>query len=96
MFGSTSNTGLGTIVSLTTQIDALQKSLAMTTDPSAKAFIQAQIAVYTAQLSAEAQHQQTQADASANLLNGLGLFATLTGVVGNQAPSIINLFKIGH
>lgn len=87
--------GLGTIVSLTTQINALQTAMNQTTDPAAKAIISAQLAVLTAQLSAEAQHQQSQADASANLLNGLGLFATLTSVVGNGAPSILALFKRG-
>lgn len=86
-------TGLGTIVSLTTQIAALQQALNQTTDASAKAIIGAQLAVLSAQLSAEAQHQQSQADASANLLNGLNLFSTLTGIVGTSAPTIINLFK---
>ena len=96
MFGSGSSSGLGAIVSLTTQINALQNALAQTADPAAKAIISAQLAVLTAQLSAEAQHQQSQADASANLLNGLGLFSTLSGIVGGNAPSIINLFKLGR
>lgn len=84
---------LGTIVSLTTQINALNSTLNQTTDPAAKAIISAQISVLSAQLQAEAAHQQAQADASANLLNGLGLFATLSGLVGTSAPTVINLFK---
>ena len=81
------------IVGYTVQLNALQTQLAATTDPAAKAFIQAQVAVLSAQLSAEAQHQQAQADASSNLLNGLGLFTTLTSAVGSAAPSILALFK---
>lgn len=84
---------LSDIVSLTTQIKALQNAINTTNDPSAKAILNAQLQIVSAQLEAEAQHQQSQADASANLLNGLGLFATLAGVAGNSAPSIINLFK---
>ena len=84
---------MSTIVASTTKIAALNAALASTTDPSAKAFIQAEIAVETAALSANAQHQQAQADASANLLNGLGLFATLGQVVGTSAPTILGLFK---
>jgi hypothetical protein len=95
MFGQT-GTDMGTVVSLTTQIQALTQQLNMTADPTVKAMLQGQIAVTTAQLAAVAQHQQAQADASANLLNGLALFATLSGVVGTSAPTILNLFKIGH
>lgn len=84
---------LSTIVASTTKIAALNDALTKTTDPSARAFLQAEIAVETAGLSANAQHQQAQADASANLLNGLGLFATLTQVVGTGAPTILTLFK---
>ena len=84
---------LADITSLTTQIAALNQQADLTTDPAARAILHAQVQVLTAQLTAEAQHQQAQADASANLLNGLGLFATLSGLVGNNAPTIINLFK---
>lgn len=83
---------MSTIISLTTQINALQSQLAVATDPSVKSMLTSQIAVAEAQLQAEAQHQQSQVDASNNLLNGLGLFATLNASVGSLAPSIISLF----
>ena len=81
------------IVGYTVQLNALQAAETTTADPAAKALLQAQISTVTAQLSAEAQHQQAQTDASSNLLNGLGLFSTLTNAVGSAAPSIISLFK---
>ena len=81
------------IVGYTVQLNALQAQAATATDPAVKAFLQSQIATVTAQLSAEAQHQQVQADASSNMLNGLGLFQTLSQTVGQAAPAIINLFK---
>ena len=81
------------IVGYTVQLNALQSQLAGATDPMIRAFLQTQISTISAQLSAEAQHQQAQADASSNLLNGLGLFTTLTNAVGSAAPSIISLFK---
>ncbi len=84
---------LDTITTLTVQIGALQAQADKTTDPSAKALIVAQIGMLTAQLSATAQHAQSQADASANLLNGLGLFSTLSSTVGTLAPTILSLFK---
>ena len=84
---------LSVIVGYTTQISALQAQLATATDPTVKAFLQSQIGVLKAQLSSEAQHQQAQADASSNLLNGLGLFATLSQTVGTAAPAIISLLK---
>ena len=80
------------IVGYTVQLNALQTQLATATDPTVKAFLQSQIGMVSSQLSAEAQHQQAQADASSNLLNGLGLFTTLTSAVGGAAPSIIALF----
>ncbi len=83
---------LSNITSLTVQIGALQQQLANITDPGAKSLIQAQVMMLQAQLSAEAQHAQAQVDASNNLLSSLGLFATLSGIVGSAAPSIINLF----
>jgi hypothetical protein len=86
-------TDLGTIVSLTTQINALQSQIAMTSDPTVKAVLNSQLAVATAQLTSEAQHQQSQIDASNNLLNGLGLFGTLSNTVGTLAPTILGLFK---
>ena len=79
------------IVGYTVQLGALQQQLASTTDPTVRAFLQAQISTISAQLSAEAQHQQAQADASSNLLNGLGMFATLSNTVGTMAPSILAL-----
>jgi hypothetical protein len=81
------------LVGYTVQLSSLQAQAATVTDPTVKAFLNSQIATVTAQLSAEAQHQQSQADASSNLLNGLGLMTTLTQVVGTAAPSIIGLFK---
>ena len=81
------------LVGYTVQLSSLQQQVATVTDPTVKAFLNSQIATVTAQLSAEAQHQQSQADASSNLLNGLGLMTTLTQVVGTAAPSIIGLFK---
>ena len=80
------------IVGYTVQLGALQQQLASTTDPTVRAFLQTQIATISAQLSAEAQHQQAQADASSNLLNGLGMFATLTNAVGGLAPTIVGMF----
>ena len=84
---------LDTITSLTVQINALENQVATTTDPSAKAYLQAQVAVLNAQLAAVAQHAQSQADSSSNILNNLGLFATLQAGVGTLAPTILALFK---
>jgi hypothetical protein len=84
---------LSTITGLTVQINALQQSKNSVTDPAAKALLDAQIAMLSAQLSAAAQHAQAQSDAQSNILDNLGLFATLSSTVGNAAPSIIALFK---
>lgn len=84
---------LSQLTTLTVQIDALEKGLNQMTDPAAKSLVQAQIVMLQAQLSAQAQHMQTQADASNNLLDQLGLFQTLNNMVGNVAPAIISLFK---
>ena len=84
---------LSNIVTLTNQISALQQQAAVATDPTVKGFITSQIAVAESQLQAEAQRQQNQVDASNNLLDGLGLFATLNNTVGSLAPSIVSLFK---
>lgn len=84
---------LSGITSLTVQINALQTAKAQVTDPNAKALIDAQIAMYSAQLSAAAQHAQSQSDAQGNILDSLGLFSTLTAAVGSGAPAIIALFK---
>ncbi len=81
------------IVGYTVQLSALQAQLAAATDPTVKAFLQSQVSTVSAQLTAEAQHQQAQADASSNLMNGLGLLGTLTNAVGTAAPSILALFK---
>lgn len=85
-------TDLNAIVSLTTQLSALQAAQATATDATVKALLAAQITTCTAQLSGEATHQQAQLDASNNTLNTLGLFSTLTSAVGNAAPTIISLF----
>jgi hypothetical protein len=84
---------LSHISSLTVQINSLQTAQAGVADPGAKALIGAQITMLSAELSSEVAHAQSQADASSNLLSGLGMFSTLTGVVGSAAPSIISLFK---
>lgn len=84
---------LTTIVTLTNQISALQAQATAATDPTVKAMLQSQIAVAESQLQAEAQHQQSQVDASNNLLSNLGLFATLSNTVGSVAPSIVALFS---
>ena len=81
------------IVGYTVQLSALQSQLAAATDPTVKSFLQAQIATISAQLSAEAQHQQAQADASSTIMSSLGLFATLSNAVGTAAPSILALFE---
>ena len=88
-----STVDLSNITGLTVQINSLQQAKAQLTDPNAKALLDAQIAMYSAQLSAAAQHAQAQADSQSNILDSLGLFATLSSVVGSQAPSIIALFK---
>jgi hypothetical protein len=83
---------LSAITGYTVQLNALQAQASSATDPAVKAMLNSQIAVVTAQLSGEAQHQQSQLDASNNTLNTLGLFSTLTAAVGNAAPTIISLF----
>lgn len=84
---------LSKITGLTVQINSLQTAKNSMTDPNAKSLIDAQIAMLSAQLSAEAQHAQAQSDAQSNILDNLGLFATLSSTVGQAAPSIIALFK---
>ena len=81
------------IVGYTVQLSSLQSQINATTDPTVKAFLQSQISTVSAQLAAEAQHQQAQADASSTIMNSLGLFATLSNAVGTAAPSILALFK---
>jgi hypothetical protein len=81
------------LVGYTVQLNSLQAQAAAAVDPTVKAFLNSQITTVTAQLSAEAQHQQSQADASSTLLSGLGLMSTLTTAVGSAAPSIVALFK---
>jgi hypothetical protein len=84
---------LSKITGLTVQINSLNQAKAAMTDPAAKSLIDAQITMLSAQLSAEAQHAQSQSDAQSNILDNLGLFSTLTAAVGSSAPSIIALFK---
>jgi len=88
-----STVDLSQIVQLTNQIAALQAQMQAASDPTVKALLQSQISVAEAQLQAMAAHQQSQIDASNNLLDGLGLFATLNNSIGSLAPSIIGLFK---
>jgi hypothetical protein len=84
---------LSQITSLTVQIDSLQKQIPTITDPNVRALLDAQVRMLQAQLTATAQHMQAQADASNNLLDGLGLFQSLSNLIGNAAPSIISLFR---
>ena len=84
---------LSAITGLTVQINALQQSMNSMPDGPAKQMLGAQISMLSAQLAAEAQHAQAQSDAASNLLNGLGLFATLSNTVGTLAPTIVGLFK---
>ena len=51
---------LDNIVSQTVQINALNQQIDKATDPNAKAYLQAQVGVLTAQLAATAQHAQAQ------------------------------------
>ena len=84
---------LSQLVGYTTQLKSLQDQLAVATDPVIKGFLQSQITTVSAQMTAEATHLQSQSDASSNLLNGLGLFATLSNTIGTAAPAIIGLLK---
>jgi hypothetical protein len=84
---------LSNLVSLTGQLQATQAAAASATDPTVKAMFNAQVAVLSAQVANEAQHSQSQLDASNNTLNALGLFSTLTSAVGTAAPTILALFK---
>ena len=81
------------VTGLTTQIKALQDASAAASDPTVKALLNSQATVAAAQLNAELTHMQAQSEASSNLLSEMGLFATLTSVVGGAAPSIIALLK---
>ena len=83
---------LTNLVSLTTQAGALQNQAAMTNDVTVKALLNAQVAALNVQIAAEAQHQNSQAQSSTNLLNALGLMSTLTSAVGSGAPAILALF----
>lgn len=84
------------IAQLTAQLSAVNTQIAAATDPTVKAFLNSQAAVLTQQIQAEATHAQMQVDATNNLLDGLGLFATLNQVLAgasSQIPSILSLFK---
>ena len=83
------------ITSLTAQVSALRGQLPNVTDIGAKQLLEAQLGALETQLALEAQHQQAQLDASNSILNGLGLFATLTSVLGSTAPTIVQLFTKG-
>jgi hypothetical protein len=88
-----STVDLSLITGYTVQLAALQSQAATATDPTVKAMLNSQITTVTAQLAGEAQHQQSQVDASNSTLNALGLFSTLTSAVGTAAPTILALFK---
>jgi len=84
---------LSSLVSYTQQLSSLQDQANKATDPTLKLILQSQITTTQSMLTSEAQHLQSQSDASSSLLNGLGLFATLTSTIGGAAPSIIALLK---
>lgn len=81
------------VTALAAQIKALQDAANTATDPTVKAMLNSQAQVAQTQLAANLTHMQSQADASSNLLDTMGLFSTLTNAVGSAAPSIIALFK---
>ena len=85
---------LTVITGLTVQINSVRGQISAATDPTVKAILSNQLETLEAQLSAEATHQQAQLDASNNIMSSLGLFSTLTSVVGNSAPTILTLFGI--
>ena len=84
---------LSNLVQYTVQLSALQQAQNSTTDPAAKAVLAAQISTLQAQITAEAQHQQTQAENQSMLLNTIGMTTQLGQLAGSLAPTIINLFK---
>jgi hypothetical protein len=84
---------LGQITSLTSQIAALQQQAALATDPVVKAILNAQAGALQQQLQTVAQHMQSQAEASANVLDNLQLWSTLNNSIGSLAPTIIGLFR---
>ena len=81
------------VTSLTSQIKAYQDQIAVATDPTVKALLTSESAVASAQLNAELTHMQAQSDASSNMINTMGLFATLSQVAGTAAPMIVGLLK---
>ena len=84
------------ITQLTSQLQALNAQISVTTDPTVKGMLQAQANVVTQQLQAAATHAQNNVDATNNLLDGFGLFTTLNQALSNvpQAiPNILSLFK---
>ncbi len=84
---------LSNLVGYTQQISSLQDQMSKATDPTLKLILQSQITTLSSQMTTEATHLQAQSDASSNLLNGLGLFSTLTSTIGSAAPAIIALLK---
>ena len=81
------------VTNLTASIKAYQDAGAASTDPTVKALMASQASVASAQLTAELTHMQAQSDASSNMLNTMGLFATLTNAVGTAAPMIVGWLK---
>lgn len=91
-----SQINLDQITQLTAQLQALNSQISVTTDPTVKALLQSQANVITQQLQAAAAHAQANVDSTNNLLDGLGLFATLNSALGGMAqnlPNILSLFK---
>lgn len=85
---------LSVITGLTVQIDALEQEALSATDPATKALFAAQVRIAQAQLKAEAARQEASLASSNTIMSALGLFSTLTQVVGNNAPTILTLFGV--
>lgn len=78
------------------RLKAFQDQLALTQDPAAKAILQGEVTGLQAAVSAELQHAQAQADATANSMNQLQLMSIFNGLgqtVVSSLPTIVTLFK---
>ena len=87
---------LSSIASYAAQIDALNKQIAVTADPTVKSLLQSQVAVLTAQMQAAATHAQAQIDSNNSFLDNMQLWTVLNSGLGSIAggiPAIIGLFK---
>ena len=78
------------------KLQALQATIAATTDPTVKAVLNAEAQGLQSSITAELAHAQAQADATANSFNQLQLMSVFNGLgtaVTGSLPTIINLFK---